>query len=68
MVRIVRNVHNDRHSARHSEASQNAYHWERCVQSELSDMCYQLKIINNSVGIPLDTLCVRRYGALYADC
>ena len=55
MVRIVRNVHNDRHSARHPEASQNAYHCERCVQSELSDMYYQLKtmsysiIINNSV-------------------
>ena len=57
MVRIVRTVHNDRHSARHPEASQNAYHYERCVQSELSDMCYQLKtmslvtliIINNSV-------------------
>ena len=43
MVRIVRNVHNDRHSARHPEASQNAYHCERCVQSESSDMCYQLK-------------------------
>ena len=36
MVRIVRNVHNDRHSARHPEASQNAYHCERCAQSELS--------------------------------
>ena len=46
MVRIVRNVHNDRHSARHPEASQNAYHCERCVQSELSDMCYQLKTMS----------------------
>ena len=43
MDRIVRKVHNDRHSARHPDASQNAYHCERCVQSELSDMCYQLK-------------------------
>ena len=46
MVRIVRNVHNDRHSARHPEASQNAYRCERCVQSELSDMCYQLKTMS----------------------
>ena len=46
MVRIVRNVHNDRHSARHPEASQNAYHWDRCVQSELSEMCYQLKTMS----------------------
>ena len=46
MLRIVRNVHNDKHSARHPEASQNAYHYERCVQSELSDMCYQLKTMS----------------------
>ena len=46
MVRIVRNVNNDRHSARHPEASQNAYHCERCVQSELSDVCYQLKTMS----------------------
>ena len=45
MVSIVRNVH-DRHSAGHPEASQNASHCERCVQSELSDMCCQR--INNS--------------------
>ena len=52
MVRIVRNVHNDRHP----EASQNAR--ERCVQSELSvryvlsakkhELGYSI-IINNSV-------------------
>ena len=29
-------------SAKHPEASQNAYRCERCVQSEFSDMCYQL--------------------------
>ena len=55
MVRIVCNVHNDWHSVRHPEALQNVYCCERCVQSELSGMCYQLKtmslvlIINNTV-------------------
>ena len=52
MDRIVRNVHNDRHSAMHPEASQNAYHCGRCVQSELSAKNHKPGysiIINNSV-------------------
>ena len=58
MVRIVSNVHNDRHSARHPEASQNAYHCERCVQSELSDMCYQIKTMSLVTLLLLTTLYV----------
>ena len=55
MVRIVRNVHNHRHSVRHPEASQNAYHCERCVQvvryvlsAKNHELGYSI-IINNSV-------------------
>ena len=55
-VRILRNVHNDRHSAWHPEASHNSYRCERCVQSELSDMCYQLKTMSLATLSLLTTL------------
>ena len=70
MVRIVRNVHNDRRSARNPEA----YRCEHCVQSELSDIMLSAKnnelgysiIINNSVKVTYQSLVyVQNYNKLY---